>query len=317
MEIGSPMASMYLLGNPDHYASHTFANFPWRVYVNFVRKFWSDASDVPSEFREDIPEDSIALQNNIGQIVGASVVDNYCFRPLIYENLNLYEWIQCHQKKQLNNSERLALLEERANREEYMKDFTPSDIRSETDDESLSSFLEEDIDLPDSDTESIESNETTWSVSDPDEIIVEKHLRHEKLVTIIKHLCIGKHTQRDTHGVYCDFTRLQNVIPNFIGGAIPRSDKGDREFYCTTILTIFKPWRNPEDLKDTTSTWDQTFTEHQFSDRQKELINNFKLRYECNDARDDHYQTLQKKNAEARGKKPRGNEYTWRKYDKF
>lgn len=31
MEIGSPMASMYLLGNPDHYASHTYVNFPWRI----------------------------------------------------------------------------------------------------------------------------------------------------------------------------------------------------------------------------------------------------------------------------------------------
>ena len=27
LEIGSPMASMYLLGNPDHYTSHTFINF--------------------------------------------------------------------------------------------------------------------------------------------------------------------------------------------------------------------------------------------------------------------------------------------------
>ena len=27
LEIGSPMASMYLLGNPDHYISHEFVNF--------------------------------------------------------------------------------------------------------------------------------------------------------------------------------------------------------------------------------------------------------------------------------------------------
>ncbi|KAF8225924.1 hypothetical protein L208DRAFT_1304488 [Tricholoma matsutake] len=30
MEIGSPMACMYLLGNPDHYTSHKFVNFYWR-----------------------------------------------------------------------------------------------------------------------------------------------------------------------------------------------------------------------------------------------------------------------------------------------
>ena len=33
LEIGSPMASMYLLGNPDHYTSHTFINFYWRCFV--------------------------------------------------------------------------------------------------------------------------------------------------------------------------------------------------------------------------------------------------------------------------------------------
>ncbi|KDR65184.1 hypothetical protein GALMADRAFT_43591, partial [Galerina marginata CBS 339.88] len=33
MEIGSPMASLYLLGNPDHYTQHKFIKFYWRLYV--------------------------------------------------------------------------------------------------------------------------------------------------------------------------------------------------------------------------------------------------------------------------------------------
>ena len=37
LEIGSPMASMYLLGNPDHYTSHTFINFYWRSFVRDAR----------------------------------------------------------------------------------------------------------------------------------------------------------------------------------------------------------------------------------------------------------------------------------------
>ncbi|KAJ6585466.1 hypothetical protein B0H19DRAFT_925087 [Mycena capillaripes] len=36
MEIGSPMASLYLLGNPDHYTSHKYVPFAWRPYVQFV-----------------------------------------------------------------------------------------------------------------------------------------------------------------------------------------------------------------------------------------------------------------------------------------
>ncbi|KAJ7710273.1 hypothetical protein B0H16DRAFT_1258230, partial [Mycena metata] len=32
MEIGSPMAAMYLLDNADHYTSHNFTVFWWRNY---------------------------------------------------------------------------------------------------------------------------------------------------------------------------------------------------------------------------------------------------------------------------------------------
>jgi hypothetical protein len=89
------------------------------------------------------------------------------------------------------------------------------------------------------------------------------------------------------------------MIPNFIGGAVPRADKGDRDYYCMAMMTIFKPWRSPADLKDAESTWDQIFTEHDFTDMQHKLIKNFNLRYECNDARDDHYSTVRKKMAQA------------------
>ena len=34
LEIGSPMASMFLLGNPDHYTSHEFVSFYWRSFVH-------------------------------------------------------------------------------------------------------------------------------------------------------------------------------------------------------------------------------------------------------------------------------------------
>jgi hypothetical protein len=40
MEIGSPMACMYLLGNPDHYTDHTFVPFYWQSFVREARKPW-------------------------------------------------------------------------------------------------------------------------------------------------------------------------------------------------------------------------------------------------------------------------------------
>ncbi|RXW16234.1 hypothetical protein EST38_g9620 [Candolleomyces aberdarensis] len=40
MEIGAPMAALYLLKNPDHYASHDFRVFYWKNYVNHVELEW-------------------------------------------------------------------------------------------------------------------------------------------------------------------------------------------------------------------------------------------------------------------------------------
>ncbi|KAF4618021.1 hypothetical protein D9613_012865 [Agrocybe pediades] len=48
MEIGSPMAWLYLLENPDHYTSHTFVPFWWRSYVSHVKRY-SESNVSPSE----------------------------------------------------------------------------------------------------------------------------------------------------------------------------------------------------------------------------------------------------------------------------
>ena len=32
-------------------------------------------------------------------------------------------------------------------------------------------------------------------------------------------------------------------IPNFIGATLPRKDQDDRNYYCLTMLALFKPWR--------------------------------------------------------------------------
>ena len=45
LEIGSPMASLYLLANPDHYTSHTFTIFWWKSYVSEVQNNWKEYSN--------------------------------------------------------------------------------------------------------------------------------------------------------------------------------------------------------------------------------------------------------------------------------
>ena len=112
----------------------------------------------------------------------------------------------------------------------------------------------------------------------------------------------GKHPQAGTHEV-CLVEEELSYVPNFIGGAIPRKDSGSREEYCMTMLTLFKPWRSGKDLRDCEDMqWSDVFDQYSFSDRQKEIMRFFHIRYECNDARDDF--SAMRKQAERGGRYP-------------
>ncbi|KAF5366432.1 hypothetical protein D9758_009766 [Tetrapyrgos nigripes] len=95
------------------------------------------------------------------------------------------------------------------------------------------------------------------------------------------------HPLADSHAlkVVSDDKRL---VPNFIGGTLPRADKGNREYYCTVMLTLFKPWRAGEKVKNKDQTWDNAFDSFQFTPQQKQILKNFQVCYECLDSRDDY-----------------------------
>ena len=95
------------------------------------------------------------------------------------------------------------------------------------------------------------------------------------------------HSQYATHSAHM---KKDNplVVPNFLFIILPRSDRGDREYYCCAMLTFFKPWRNGKDLKLRDQSWDKSFVAHEFTKRQMEIMKYFNVRYECLDARDDY-----------------------------
>ena len=85
------------------------------------------------------------------------------------------------------------------------------------------------------------------------------------------------------------------------------------------MLILFKPWQTGYDLKSADETWEYAFNNYIFSDKQVKLMNNFNLRYECLDARDDY--SAQMKDSEKTDKhfwepsdnNQLGDEYTgWR-----
>jgi len=73
--------------------------------------------------------------------------------------------------------------------------------------------------------------------------------------------------------------------------------EGIESTYCTTMLTLFKPWRHGKNLKEDNQSWDEAFTDYKFTPRQTELMKLFNIRYECNDARDDYSKLLKQNNA--------------------
>ncbi|KAA1470360.1 hypothetical protein DENSPDRAFT_763011, partial [Dentipellis sp. KUC8613] len=62
LEIGGPLASLYLLGHPDHFTNYSFKTFFWVSFVNEARTI--------------------------------SPIEDYTFRPQQYEDMSLYDWIR-------------------------------------------------------------------------------------------------------------------------------------------------------------------------------------------------------------------------------
>ena len=298
LEIGSPMASMYLLGNPDHYTSHEFVNFYWR---SFVREACSVFS-TPLEEIDNIPE-KVMLNKSKGRFVALSNVHDYIYRPSVFGSVNLYDWIRCANKKRKPAKQR---------KEDIIQD---DDTTERADDEYHDNADSEDeLDIigdgftgggNNHNIEACES-ESDWVDSDhgsentDDELNIDENVQYKEDDTRF-HSFLPEHPQYNTHEIQCKYLS-DFIVPNFIGGTLPRCDQGDHEYYCSTMLTLFKPWRTGHDLKGAEETWEQAFNRYGFSSAQRILMSNFNLRYECLDARDDYSAKMKDNNKEDNNK---------------
>ncbi|KAL1750007.1 hypothetical protein FB107DRAFT_190974, partial [Schizophyllum commune] len=279
MEIGSPMAASYLLGMPDHYTSHEFVVFWWRSFVNRVLDDWPDGGQSATF------EERLVLRKEQGQLIGTSIVDDYVHRPRKYENYTLYEWVQCAKKSKR----------------------TPTQLKNfvEADEGPSGPAVGEEGEAVDGGPTSRPHGTTLCA---PDVLAILD--RTPKAVDLMdgdqkSPMAINRqppyepfaetHPQYTSHHVWCDPSKRDYIVPNFVGGAIPRNDQGDCEYYCATMLTLFSPWRRGRDLKREGYNWDHAFRQHRFSEREVQLMENFNLRYECADARDDFRNELSKK----------------------
>ncbi|KDR76761.1 hypothetical protein GALMADRAFT_51106, partial [Galerina marginata CBS 339.88] len=193
-----------------------------------------------------------------GKILGLSPVYDYIYRSSSLENLSLYDWVQRYERKKVKKAKVVNTADN--------IDISP--VENEAADKSNMSFesiLEDDID-----------NEEPKSTG-------KNVFRFSQM-----------HPLHDSHASQY-ISNYSKRIPNFIGATLPRCDQGDREYYCSAMLTLFKPWRRGHDLKfNETESWDECFNSYGFTNEQEQLMKNFNIKYECLDARDDYRAQLKK-----------------------
>ncbi|KAF8187236.1 hypothetical protein K438DRAFT_1552852, partial [Mycena galopus ATCC 62051] len=103
LQIGSPMAALYLLDNPDHYTNCTFKLCWWCSYVAAVKQssepIVSDF-DMQADNGQDVAEfpvenpDRVVVMESSGHYVGATNVDDYTFRSAALDNCSVFEYVQ-------------------------------------------------------------------------------------------------------------------------------------------------------------------------------------------------------------------------------
>jgi hypothetical protein len=370
MEIGSPMASMYLLQNPDHYTSHNFVPFWWKSFVNDITKSeTSDRSmgenhdidtkmeDVFQEEGKDIlqfTKDKIKFDDHdvdaIMEVVGRKEFEDEKISLINHklDDLNL----ESHLYDTLEHNVDAHLLIDKAMDVDNLKtflgkepglkkktapiikeniyqstenscEFEDQDINGYDDDDDDDDEVRADADDADAEGDDDDDDPTDEKLlisQDGSEYVASSKVddykyRPEiykfsslydwsKLSVKAKNPSNKKdntyyrflpgHPQSNSHMVKLVSSRADTHVLNFIGGPLPRCDQGDFEYYCHTMLTLFKPWRSCCDLKDKDQTWEEAFTLFEFKEVDWKIMNNFNLRYECLDERDDYHAILKK-----------------------
>lgn len=354
MEIGSPMASMYLLQNPDHYTSHKFIPFWWKSFVNDVADsepldknvVQMDEIDVEMEYREknaqfsslqngdvkvdhignetepaspesqtqdeDMSEldDVVSLLNNMEMDVDSSTLFVGGASSVVRRDVAIYD------ETSYSNADYDEDLEDRDEDEIEVKNDDDRDDDDENELEIEGDPSDEKLLISQDGNDYVASSkvddykyrpEVYVSASLYDWTRLHVKVRNSRKVNdkTCFHFLPG-HGQRNTHVVKLVSSRSEMFLLNFIGGPLPRRDQGDFEYYCRTMLTLFKPWRKGQDLKDAQQTWAEAFSLYKFKTEHQKIMNNFNLRYECLDERDDYHAILKKQSKLKEAKMPSG-----------
>ena len=176
-------------------------------YTNqsFVVFYWKNyVTEVLKAWKQDseVQSDKVILMKNVdGEFIGLSIVDDYKYRPYELTGKSLYEWLQIYEILKCTITEQKKFQSQKH-----------EDVKSPT-------IFQSDEEM---DTDYLQSDQAS-----------------EKEGIQGKYPFLQNHPLYETHQV--SISKSKNLIPNFVGGSLLRCDRGDREYYCATMLTLFKP----------------------------------------------------------------------------
>jgi len=226
MEMGSPMICMYILGNPDHYKSHDFRVFYWVSFVNAARSPWVER--VSHDCKEVLKMDGTSLNSNMVQHEQSDTealagIEESKEKVTILKYNNrfiglspVHDYIyRCEALRHMCLYDWVA----RCERTKLPKKWKSNSREKYEDDGHDVTEDGSPIDKCPSSHPSFCDSRTTSSVFP----------------------LLLEHPLATTHGTQCCPVGKEKV-PNFVGPTLPRCDQGDREFYCSVMLTLFRPW---------------------------------------------------------------------------
>ncbi|KAF8220512.1 hypothetical protein L208DRAFT_1333423 [Tricholoma matsutake] len=197
--------------------------------------FTSFVHEVKKAWDDDLTEleewaQKFAILKHNGRIIGISNVDDNVCRPVELEDMSLYDWISNYKCMKFPS---------KTTKKPAPSD--PSDCDNDVEEAQVAADHGQDA----------AGDQNANDSSD--------HGIHNSSLLQFTEF----HPLAATHGLK---SLPSPLVPNFVGQTLPRCDQGDREFYCTTMLTLFKPWRAGSTLKVKDVSWDVAFFAHTFTD---------------------------------------------------
>ncbi|EIN07527.1 hypothetical protein PUNSTDRAFT_71472 [Punctularia strigosozonata HHB-11173 SS5] len=230
---------------------YTNMNFRVVFWVPYVGMVSAAWQEGATENDSPTSKDQVVVGRSDGKVVPVNRSHDWVYRPSAFDNYSLVQYLQETEVKSLTPRQKQQIVDGSLSMPSGPVDFTRT--------------VDSDGDYSADEEESSERTSCPFYLFD------------------------SEHPRYRSHAVFVRKKGTCTVL-NFVSG-LPRRDKGDREFYCKTMLTFFAPgWRTGMELRYASETWDAAFRRQvdSFSASARLMMDRFDILYQCYDAKDDY-----------------------------